>query len=198
VSEPQPPDLPVEPVRSPETEEPRTSGDPETPQAPQPFGAAPAEPRVGGCGKPALIGCGIVFLLLGVGGITLVLNAKSLLAWFLAQAKPTILANAGADVTAEDRARFERAFDASLARIREGKIDPVGLQAVQGQLSKAVEKPGVPRETFLALTEAFEKMGGVAAPETVPPEAAPGDALPPTPPPTPPASRAAIPLPTAA
>jgi len=190
VSEPQPPDLPVEPVRSPETEEPRTSGDPETPQAPQPFGAAPAEPRVGGCGKPALIGCGIVFLLLGVGGITLVLNAKSLLAWFLAQAKPTILANAGADVTAEDRARFERAFDAALARIREGKIDPAGLQAVQGQLGKAVEKPGVSRETFVALTEAFEKMGGVEAPGAAPP----GEALPPSPP----ASSTAIPLSSAA
>ena len=195
MSEPQPPELPVQPTDTPPAGEPPV---PSGPLAPQPFGAAPAEPRVGGCGKPALIGCGIVFLLLGVGGITLVLNAKSLLAWFLAQAKPTILANAGADVTAEDRARFERAFDASLARIREGKIDPVGLQAVQGQLSKAVEKPGVPRETFLALAEAFEKMGGVATPETVPPEAAPGDALPPTPPPTPPASSAAIPLPTAA
>jgi hypothetical protein len=194
VSEPQPPELPVEPIRTPEAEEPRPSDGPESPQAPQPFGAAPTEPRVGGCGKPALIGCGIVFLLLGVGGITLVLNAKSLLAWFLAQAKPTILTNAGADVTAEDRARFERAFDAALARIREGKIDPAGLQAVQGQLGKAVEKPGVPRETFVALTEAFEKMGGVAAPEAVPPEAAPGDTLPP-PPST---SSSAIPLSTAA
>jgi len=194
VSEPQPPELPVDPARSPGAEEPPTPNGPEAPQAPQPFGAAPTEPRVGGCGKPALIGCGIVFLLLGVGGITLVLNAKSLLAWFLAQAKPTILANAGPDVTADDRARFERAFEAALSRIREGKIDPVGLQAVQGQLSKAVEKPGVPRETFVALTEAFEKLGGVQPPEPVSPEATPGE----PPPPAPPASSAAIPLPSAA
>ena len=188
MSEPQPPDLPVEPDRAPLHDEPR---EPQAPQAPQPFGSAPSEPRVGGCGKPALIGCGIVFLLLGVGGITLVLNVKPLLAWFLGQVKPTILANAGPEVTAEDRARFERAFEAALGKIREGKIDPAGLQAVQGQLSKAVEKPGVPRETFVALTEAFERLGGVAAPEPTPPTA-PSESLP-----APPPGAASVPLPTA-
>ena len=192
MSEPQPPELPVQPTDTPPAGEPPVASGP---LAPQPFGAAPAEPRVGGCGKPALIGCGIVFLLLGVGGITLVLNAKSLLAWFLSQAKPTILANAGADVTADDRARFERAFEAALAKVRQGKIDPVGLQAVQGQLSKVLEKPGVSHETFLALTEAFEKLGGVVAPQAVPPGAAPEVPLPPAPPPQ---SGTAVPLPSAA
>ncbi len=197
MSEPQPPQLPVEPGHP--------SGADETsrPQAPQPFGAPPAEPRVGGCGKPALIGCGVVFLLLGIAGITMVLNAKSLLVWFLDQAKPTILANAGADVTAEDRARFERAYAAAIAQVRAGKIDPVGLQAVQGQLGKAVEKPGVPRATFVALTEAFEKLGGVPPADAVPPDAKPSGPSEPAPqsappPPAAPPGAGNLPLPSAA
>jgi len=188
VSEPQPPHLPSTPSEPPgrpvETE-------PAGPSAPQPFGPAPTEPRVGGCGKPALIGCAVVFLLLGIAGVALVLNAKPLLAWFLAQAKPTVLANAGPDVTAEDRARFERAFAAAIEKIRAGKIDPIALQSLQGQLAKAVEKPGVPRETFLGLTEAFERVGGLT-PETAPPVAPPAAPSGPAPPPATP------PLPSAA
>lgn len=162
MSDPLPPDLPPPP-----------GAPPEVPPAPQPFAEVPAEPRMGGCGKPALIGCGVVFLLLGIAGVFLVLNAKKLLVWSLTQAKPSVLANAGPDVTPADRARFEQAFEAAVARVREGKIDPIALQAVQGQLMKAVEKPGVPRATFLALTEAFEKLGGVAPPAEAPASPAP-------------------------
>jgi len=113
----------------------------------------------------------------------MVLNAKSLLAWFLAQAKPTVLTNAGPDVTPADRARFEHAFDASIARIREGRIDPIGLQELQARLPKAVDKPGVSRETFLGLTEALEKLGGVSPPaEEQPPAVAPAEPVGPGPP----------------
>lgn len=154
------------------------------PFAPQPFGAAPNEPRVGGCGKPVFVGCGIVFLLLGIAGVALVFKAKELLAWSLEKARPAVVANLAADVTPADRERFETAFAAALARIRAGKIDPVALQLVQAQLMKAVEKPGpgsVSRETFVALTEAFEKLGVAEPPVAPAPDGQPGTA--PNPPP---------------
>ena len=84
------------------------------PVAPQPFGPGPMEPRIGGCGKPVLIGCGVVFLLLGIAGIAVVLKAKDMLAWSLERAKPAVMANLGADVQPADRERFEPAFAAGL------------------------------------------------------------------------------------
>ncbi|MEO8504304.1 MAG: hypothetical protein ABI609_10450 [Acidobacteriota bacterium] len=160
---------------------------PFAPQAPQPFGTAPTEPRVGGCGKPVLIGCGVIFLLIGIAGVALVLNAKSLLAWSLEKAKPSVLAGLAPNVTPADRERFESAFSSALVKIRAGKIDPIALQQVQAQLMKAVGSPGsgsVSRETLNALSEAFEKIGGNSPPAV--PEAAPSPAPSETSPPAPP------------
>ncbi len=144
--------------------------------APQPFGSAPTEPRVGGCGKPVLIGCGVIFLLLGVVGIGVVLKARDLLAWSLERAKPAVVANLGADVQPADRERFENAFAGALAKIRAGQIDPQALQLVQAQLMKAVGQPGagtISRATLIALTEAFEKLGGAQPPAVPEPGPAP-------------------------
>lgn len=151
------------------------------PTAPQPFGPGPAEPRVGGCGKPVLIGCGVIFLLLGVVGIGVVLKAKDLLAWSLERAKPAVVANLAADVQPADRERFENAFAAALVKIRAGQIDPQALQLVQAQLMKAVGQPGagtISRATLLALTEAFEKLGGSAPPAAPEPAPSPPPAAP--------------------
>lgn len=149
-----------------------------SPSAPQPFGA-PVEPRVGGCGKPVLIGCGVIFLLIGVAGVGVVLKARDLLAWSLERAKPAVVANLANDVQPADRERFESAFAGALVKIRAGQIDPLALQGVQAQLMKAVGQPGggkIPRATLVALTEAFEKLGGTPPATTPEPVPEPGPA----------------------
>jgi hypothetical protein len=130
----------------------------------QPFGPAPVRLPGGGCSKPALIGCGALFLLVGVGAILFLLNARDLLAWSLKSMTPAVLQNAAPEVTEEDKARFRSAAAAASAAIEKGTLDPTALQLLQSQLMKAarVGQGKLGRAEFLALTEAFEKVGGVS------------------------------------
>ena len=151
-----------------------------TPQPPaaEPFATAPVEPRAGGCSKPMLIGCGVVFLLLGVAGLVFVMKARDLLVWSLDRTRAGVLANLSDEVTAADRERFDAAYAAASARIRDGRIDPVALQGLQSELMSAIENPRqkVSREKFVKLTTALERMGGIepAPAEEAPPAADPG------------------------
>jgi len=144
------------------------------PVAPQPFASAPIEPRAGGCGKPVFVGCGVVLVVLGIAGVLFVVKAKDLLVWSLDKAKGGITAKLAPDVTAADRERFETAFAAAASNIKAGKMDPAALQRLQRRLMQAVDPQGgqVSREEFLALTGAFEELGGLA-PTGVPEPAAP-------------------------
>ena len=153
------------------------------PAAPQPFASAPIEPRGGGCGKPAFVGCGVALAVLGVVGVLFLLKAKDLLVWSLEKAKTGITANLPADVTPADRERFETAFAAAASKIRAGEMDPAALQRLQRRLMQAVQKPQgqLTREEFLALTSAFEQLGGLAPPVGEPapaPAARPAPAVP--------------------
>ena len=149
-----------------------------SPGAPQPFASAPIEPRAGGCGKPVFIGCGVVLVVLGILGVLFVVKAKDLLVWSLERAKTGITANLPADVTDADRERFEAAFAAAASNIKAGKMDPAALQRLQRRLMQAVQKPQgqLTREEFLALTSAFEQLGGIARPVEEPPAAEPAPA----------------------
>lgn len=170
--------------------------EPTTPPA-EPFAAAPVEPRAGGCSKPALIGCGVVFLLLGIAGLVFVMKARDLLIWSLDRTRAGVLANLADDVPAADRERFDAAYAAATARIRDGKIDSSALQGLQGQLMRAIENPRekVSREKFLALTEALEKVGGIEPPPA--PSEAPVTPVEPPPPPAEPPGPGTAALPPA-
>lgn len=151
--------------------------------AAEPFAAAPVEPRAGGCSKPMLVGCGVLFLLLGVVGLVFVMKARELLVWSLDRTRGAVLANLSEEITPADRERFDAAYAAATTRIRDGKIDPVALQSLQGQLMKSIENPRQPvsREKFLQLTEALEKVGGLEPPAAPAAPAEPTPAAPPTP-----------------
>jgi hypothetical protein len=154
------------------------------PGAPQPFASAPIEPRAGGCGKPVFVGCGVVLVLLGIAGVVFVVKAKDLLVWSLEKAKGGITAKLAPEVTEADRERFETAFAAAASNIKAGKMDPAALQRLQRRLMETVQKPQgqVTREEFLALTSAFEQLGGLAPPEAGEPAAPPPAELAPPPP----------------
>lgn len=161
----------------------------EPPRPPAPFGDQPVEPRSGGCSKPALIGCGVVFLLLGIAGLVFVLKAKNLLVWSLEKVEEGIAANLPPDATAADRERFSAAFVAAKARIEEGRIDPAALQSLQRELMQAVQQPRgqLTRQQLLELTAALERVGAIApaveeGPATPVPEPVP-ESAPETPPP---------------
>jgi hypothetical protein len=128
-----------------------------------------------------LVGCGVLFLLLGVAAVFFLLKARTLLAWSLRQARAQVIANLPMDATAEDRERFEAAFTAAVSAIERNQMDPAALQALQRDLMRVIQKPEgrLTREEFLSLTESLERLGGLSPPEEdAPPVGAAAQLLP--------------------
>jgi len=138
---------------------------PEPPSAPppRPFEATPRRsPK--GCGRPLLVGCGALAVLVGIAAIVFVVKAKDLLSWTMEKLEEQVVAALPADVTAEERQRLERGFEAAIAKIRAGEIEPPSLTALQRQLQQAAEKAPrrtLTREDVLDLLSALERVGGL-------------------------------------
>lgn len=142
---------------------------------PQPFTPGVRPAGTGGCGKAAMIGCGVLLLLLGIAAIVFVTRAKDLLTWSMTRMKDEIVRKLPAEVTADDRARLDRAFDAAASKATRGEVDPAALQRLQRELLSVAQEP-LTRERVLELTRSLEEIGGIAAPAPGEPgEAAPGE-----------------------
>ncbi|HEV8240889.1 MAG TPA: hypothetical protein VGS57_16100 [Thermoanaerobaculia bacterium] len=136
------------------------------PPLPEPFAPAPRPLRTPGCGRGALIGCGVLVLLFGVGAVALALNANRMMAWVFHRLEAQVTEKMPADMTPAERARFSAAFADLYRAIDEGKIEPAAVQPLQRELfaiSTEVDR-GLSREQVLRLTEAAEHAAGRAAP----------------------------------
>lgn len=152
---------------------------PPPPPAPpgRPFEAAP-RPSPKGCGRPLLVGCGALAVLVGIAAIVFVLKAKDLLTWTMEKLEDQVVAALPEDVTAEERSRLARGFDAAIAKIRAGEIEPPSLTALQRQLQQAAEKAPskqLTREDVLDLLSALERVGGLLPADGEPGEAEPSE-----------------------
>jgi len=138
---------------------------PQQPPAPsRPFTGAPKPLAGGGCGRPLLVGCGVLVVLLGVAAIVFVAKAKDLLAWTMRELQDQVVTALPEDITAEERARLDRGFERSLERIYAGKVEPPALYALQRQLMNAAEKSQsktLTRDDALDLLSALERVGGL-------------------------------------
>jgi hypothetical protein len=148
--------------------EPTTSPDP-SPVPPSPF--QPGAPRSGrGCSKPALIGCGALLVLLGVCAVVFMVKAPSMLRWVFDRVERQVLAQAAPDVTPEEKARLQKAFDDAASAVASDKADPLKAQ----QLNRVLMEVGQPgrratKEDVRRLTEALEAMAGKEkTPDAVP------------------------------
>jgi hypothetical protein len=157
------------------------------PPPPRPFEAGPRGSPAG-CGKPLLIGCGLLSVLLGLAAILFVVKAKSILAYAMTKLEAQVLDSLPAEVSEEERSRLEAAFAAAARRIESGRIDPARLQALQAELVAAAER--APRgkltradvaelqaelDRFAAAEPGAEAPGGVEADDR---EAAPAESAP--------------------
>lgn len=134
---------------------------PEPPVA-RPFDKQPAD--LGGCGKPAVVGCLIVLILVAVGFVYFLSRAMDLLSWGLVQYQKDVIESVAEDVPADEVARLERAFEAARAAIESREIKPEALQRLQRFMAsprKKGEKVGV--ETVRELTTILEEVGNVAS-----------------------------------
>jgi hypothetical protein len=154
--------------------------EPTPPQLPpQPFAPTP-RPTSSGCGKAALVGCGVLLLLLGIGAVVFVVKAKELLGWSMRRMQEQILSRLPDDVTEAERERLERAFAAAGRKATAGEIDPVALQRLQREMVSLTQGE-LTRERVLEVTATLEEIAGTTAPdgsESPPAEAPPAETAP--------------------
>jgi len=138
---------------------------PRPPRAPPglPFTGEP-RPAPGGCSRPLLVGCGVLTVLLGIAAIVFVAKAKDLLAWTMRELEESVVAALPSDLTAEERRRLDRGFEAAVERIQSGQVEPPALFALQRQLTHAAERAQqkrLTRDDALDLLSALERVAGL-------------------------------------
>ncbi len=144
---------------------------PVPPSDPSPFRPEPRISR-GGCSKPLWIGCGALVVLLGISVLVMVVKAKDLFAWAMGQLQSQVVAALPAEMSQEERGRLEKAFAASVEKVRTGAFDAAKLQTLQGTLQHAASEAGahrLTRDEALQLIDRLEEFSGLVSPEKGPP-----------------------------
>ncbi len=140
---------------------------------PPPGGDRPVDlgARVGGGGRGRrvlLIGCGVLFFLVGVAAIVFLLKAQDFLGWVFGELEQTVMERVPEDLPAADRARLQHAFDEAVDDIVSGRADPAAMQRLQGELRSIVAASGrgpdarLTRQQVADITAALEAVAGTA------------------------------------
>jgi uncharacterized membrane protein len=150
---------------------------PQTPAPPppspfQPIQPGPAPAKTGGCGKPVVIGCLVVLVLVGIGLVAgfvyLSRHYDQLMNMSLRQSETQIFAQMPEDVPPEERERLRAAFEGARQAYSTRELQEVAQegQQVQFKLLELVRKgSSMTREDIQELTEMLEKLAGTAGEE---------------------------------
>ncbi len=109
----------------------------------------------------------MIVVLLGIAAIVFIAKAKDLLAWTMREVKTQVTATLPEDVSADERARLDRGFDAAIGRMQRGEVETPALYALQSQLMNAADKSqkkAMSRDDVLDLLSALERVGGLLEP----------------------------------
>ncbi len=153
-------------------------------------------PRGGpGCGKPLLIGCGVLVLLFAAGLVTLAVEWRAVLRGYFQVLEASLAPRLPADLTPAERDRLHRAFAGAASF---DAADETKLPALQRLQRKVVQLSG--SQTPLSHRDVQELAENLEALHRLPPAGAPsqpgappGSRVPPAVPPTGPAPPAAAP-----
>ncbi len=150
------------------------------PPLPEPFAVAPRPLRAPGCGRGALVGCGVLIALFGIAAVAMTLNVNRMMVWVLHRLEQTVDAKLPADLTPAERQRLSAAFAGFYRAVDEGRIEPANVQPLQRELfalSSEVDR-GLSRDEVLRLTEALEVAAGRRPSPAVAPDGAAGPPAP--------------------
>jgi hypothetical protein len=136
------------------------SRQPTTEYPPEPFG--PEAAQLSGCGKPAVVGCLVLLVVVGVGLGMLTWKARDLLVYAVGEYRVAVFESLPEDISVEERQRLDAAFDGAIATIESGDLDAAALQGLQGALASP-PRPGevLDRKDVLELTRALEAVAGI-------------------------------------
>jgi hypothetical protein len=110
-----------------------------------------------------VIGCVVVFLVVAVGVLVglyyLGTHAKEVLQWSFQKMEDGLLAQLPADVTPEEKERFQKAFADVRQGLKDGTIQAEDLQGLNYQIMGVARKgKNVTRQDILDLTKALEEV----------------------------------------
>lgn len=153
----------MEPTHQPPTQQPPPQPDN------APFQPGQSRPLVGGrgCGKPVVIGCLVLLVLVGLGLVGLIWYFTShlgqIMDWQLRESKELVLARLPEDYTPAERTRVERAFDTAREEVKQEGFDLNRAQAVQQQLLEVARNPDerLTREQVEKLTRTLEELSRI-------------------------------------
>ena len=143
-----------------------SGAEPVLPDLPKPFATEPATPKLpmqsGGCGKLALLGCGVLIVLFGVGLIVFLMKADDALLWIFGKLETEITRGLPEDLSAADRTRLDRAFSNFYKAVETGEADSASLQRLQGKLMELAADidSGLSHEQVKDLTLVLERAAG--------------------------------------
>ena len=108
----------------------------------RPAGTEPGGPRRPGLGRPLLIGCGVLLVLLAVAFGLFIAYQDSVAAWVFEALEAQLEPRLPDDLPEDLRARYDAAFERAIAAAREGNYDPQDLQRVQQELGRLMQDEG--------------------------------------------------------
>jgi hypothetical protein len=135
------------------------------PNPPSPFDPnRPVQPRPEGGPsrtRPLLIGCGAIFVLLGIATVILITKLPELSGWVFQQLEQKVMVKLPPDVTPEERHRLDVAFDDAARAVGEGKTDPEKVQELNSMLME-MGQPGriLTHDDILRVTHDLEVVAG--------------------------------------
>ncbi|MES1242449.1 MAG: hypothetical protein ABUT39_12600 [Acidobacteriota bacterium] len=111
--------------------------------------------------RPLLIGCGAVFVLLGIATVILIVKLPELSGWVFQQLELKVMEKLPPDVTPEERQRLDVAFDDAARAVGQGKTDPEKVQELNTMLME-MGQPGriLTHDDILKLTHDLEEVAG--------------------------------------
>lgn len=139
------------------------------PNPPSPFdpGRLAGQPRPAGGPsrtRPLLIGCGAVFVLLGIATVILIAKLPELSGWVFQQLEQKVMAKLPPDVTPEERERLDVAFNDAARAVGQGKTNPDKVQELNTMLME-MGQPGriLSHDDIVRLMHDLEEVAGKKA-----------------------------------
>jgi len=127
------------------------------PGVPFPLPMPPREAPRSGCLKWGLVGCAGASVLVIVGLVFLMTNAKSMMDWAFDKMSDQVFAACTPDVTPDEKNAFRAAIKEFSERAKAGKVKPDQVRAFQSSELSALSDGKVTPQELRELTETLKK-----------------------------------------
>lgn len=117
----------------------------------------PAEAKKSGCLSWGLLGCAGASVIVIVGLVLLMSNARQMMGWALTKLEDSVLMGCTSDVAAGDKTEFRAAFSKFRSAATENKVSPAQVKEIQEKVTAAAADSRITPDEIRDLTAALKK-----------------------------------------